>query len=254
MHIQQIRNATVILQYAGQTFLIDPMLAEQGRYEPFALGYGEQLRNPTVELPMPIEQILDGVDAVILTHLHLDHYDEVAKEAIPKTLKMFVQNERDADLIRADGFLDVEVLTAQTRFNGISLIKTQGEHGRGEVLLQQMGDVCGVMFKHADEKTLYLAGDTVWYAGVKHEIDAHEPEVIIVNGGKNSVRDQGALIMGEDDIYEVHRAAPDAALVSVHMEAVNHWLLPRADLKRFAQHKGFDAKLLIPEDGESLVF
>ena len=32
MQIQQIRNATLKLSYAGKTFLIDPMLAGQGAY------------------------------------------------------------------------------------------------------------------------------------------------------------------------------------------------------------------------------
>jgi hypothetical protein len=46
------------------------------------------------------------------------------------------------------------------------LIKTKGEHGRGEIL-KLAGLVCGVVFKHQSEKTLYIAGDTVWYVAVQ---------------------------------------------------------------------------------------
>ncbi|MCY9191071.1 MBL fold metallo-hydrolase, partial [Bacillus mojavensis] len=35
MNIQQIRNATLVVEYAGEKFLIDPMLAEKGAYPPF---------------------------------------------------------------------------------------------------------------------------------------------------------------------------------------------------------------------------
>lgn len=35
MYIQQIRNATLVVEYTGKTFLIDPMLAEKGTYPPF---------------------------------------------------------------------------------------------------------------------------------------------------------------------------------------------------------------------------
>ena len=35
MNITQIRNATIIVQYAGKKFLIDPMLADKGAYPPF---------------------------------------------------------------------------------------------------------------------------------------------------------------------------------------------------------------------------
>ena len=49
---------------------------------------------------MPVEELLAGVDAVILTHTHLDHWDEAAQKAIPKDLPLFVQNEEDARLVR----------------------------------------------------------------------------------------------------------------------------------------------------------
>ncbi|MCY9191105.1 MBL fold metallo-hydrolase, partial [Bacillus mojavensis] len=35
MNIQQIRNSTLVVEYAGKKFLIDPMLAEKGAYPPF---------------------------------------------------------------------------------------------------------------------------------------------------------------------------------------------------------------------------
>ena len=36
MHITQIRNATLLVEYAGKTLLIDPLLAERGAYPGFA--------------------------------------------------------------------------------------------------------------------------------------------------------------------------------------------------------------------------
>ena len=37
------------------------------------------LRNPLVELPMRAEDTFKDVDAIILTHTHEDHWDEVHK-------------------------------------------------------------------------------------------------------------------------------------------------------------------------------
>ena len=45
--------------------------------------------NPLVDLPMPVEDIINGIDAVIVTHLHLDHWDDIAKEVLPKEIKLF---------------------------------------------------------------------------------------------------------------------------------------------------------------------
>ncbi|MFP3458551.1 MBL fold metallo-hydrolase, partial [Psychrobacter sp. SIMBA_152] len=77
MKIQQIRNATVVLDYAGTRLLVDPYLAEQGAYPGFEGTANSHLRNPTAPLPMPVAEIIDA-DAVILTHVHPDHWDEAA--------------------------------------------------------------------------------------------------------------------------------------------------------------------------------
>lgn len=250
MNIQQIRNATLVVDYAEKKFLIDPFLAEKGAYPPFPNSLRQDQNNPLVSLPVSIDDLINEVDAVIVTHLHLDHYDEAAKEALPKKIKMFVQNEEDANAVKNDGFQNVEVLKEDTVFEDINLIKTKGEHGRGEIL-KLAGLVCGVIFKHDTEKTLYIAGDTVWYEGVQEAIDTHTPEVIVVNAGDNQFLEGGSLVMGKDDVYEVYKAAPAAKIITSHMEAVNHWTLSREELKSFLNNKGISANVLVPNDGES---
>ncbi|MGG0576225.1 MBL fold metallo-hydrolase [Priestia aryabhattai] len=253
MKITHIRNATLLVEYGGKTFLIDPMLAEKGTYPPFPNSIRQDQNNPLVSLPLSVEEIIEGIDAVILTHLHLDHFDDAAKQALPNNIKMFVQNEEDAAVVRADGFKNVEVLTKNTVFEGIQLSKTKGEHGRGEIL-KRTGLVCGVVFKHKSEKTLYVAGDTVWYSAVEEEINTHQPDVIVVNGGDNQFLEGGSLVMGKEDIYEVHKAAPHATILSVHMEAVNHWTLSREELKSFINETDMASRVLVPNDGEVYTF
>lgn len=253
MKINQIRNATILVEYANKKFLIDPMLAEKGTYPPFPNSPRQDQNNPLVSLPTPVENIIEGIDAVIVTHLHLDHFDEAAQRILPKDIKMFVQNEEDATEVKNAGFQNVEVLQEDTVFEGIQLIKTKGEHGRGEIL-KLAGLVCGVIFKHHSEKTLYVAGDTVWYDEIQKTIDTHKPEIIVVNGGDNQFFEGGSLIMGKEDIYEVYKAAPDAKIIVVHMEAVNHWNLSREELNRFINEKEMSSTVLVPDDGESYTF
>ncbi|MFC5587835.1 MBL fold metallo-hydrolase [Sporosarcina soli] len=259
MDIQLIRNATLVVQYAGKKFLIDPMLAEKGAYPPFGPQAGfppaprQDQNNPLVGLPTSIDNIVSNLDAVIVTHLHLDHWDDAAIEALPKDIQLFVQNDEDASVIRNAGFTNIEILQENTVFKGIQFIKTKGEHGRGP-LVELAGQVCGVVFKHPDEKTLYLAGDTVWYAAVQQVIETHKPEVIVVNGGDNQFLEGGSLVMGKEDIYEVYKAAPNAKVISTHMEAVNHWTLSREELRNFTNEKGISSNVLVPDDGESYTF
>jgi L-ascorbate metabolism protein UlaG (beta-lactamase superfamily) len=253
MHIKLIRNATLVVDYADKKFLIDPMLAAKGTYRPFPNSVRQDQYNPLVDLPEPVENILDGIDAVILTHLHLDHFDESAKALLPKDIKIYVQNQEDANDVKESGFTNVEILTENTILDNIQLVKTKGEHGRGKVL-KLAGNVCGVILKHADEKTLYIAGDTVWYEAIQDTIEKQQPEVIVVNGGDNQFLEGGSLVMDRKDILEVANAAPHATVLSVHMEAVNHWGLSREELRHFLTEQEIADKVIVPNDGEALNF
>lgn len=253
MNIHLIRNATIVVEYSGKNFLIDPMFAEKGTYPPFPNSPRQDQNNPLVSLPTSIDNIIKDIDAVIVTHLHPDHWDDAAKDTLPKEIKIFSQNEEDATEIRNAGFQNVEVLQEDTVFEGIQLIKTKGEHGRGEIL-KLAGLVCGFVFKHSSEKTLYVAGDTVWYEGVQAAIDTHKPKIIVVNAGDNQFFEGGSLVMGKEDVYEVYKTAPDSKIIAVHMEAVNHWTLSREELKSFANEKGISSNVLVPDDGEAYSF
>lgn len=251
--LTQVRNATLLLDYAGSKFLIDPLFAEKGAFPGFPGSASSQFSNPLVALPLPVAQLLD-VDAVIVTHLHIDHWDDAAKAAIPKDKPLFAQNEEDATAIRADGFTDVRVLTDKTEFNGVTLSRTAGQHGTDEALqaLPILGQVCGVVFSHPEFSTLYVAGDTVWNTHVEAAIIKHKPDVIVLNVGNAVIMGFDPIIMGLEDALAVHRAAPEATLVASHMEAINHCILSRATLRDFSVRHGFDKKLHIPADGETL--
>ena len=116
MKITQIRNATQIIDYAGKTFLIDPMLAPKGTYPGFEGTVNSHVRNPMVELPLPLEDIID-VDAVLLTHTHPDHWDETAVNSIPKDKRIFVQHKSDEAILLQQGFTNVQIFCEETSAN-----------------------------------------------------------------------------------------------------------------------------------------
>ncbi|CAM4047038.1 MBL fold metallo-hydrolase [Deinococcus marmoris] len=254
MQIQQIRNATLKLTYAGKTFLIDPMLAEQGAYPGLEGTVNSDRRNPTVALPVQLSELF-AVDAVIVTHTHQDHWDDVAQQQVPRTLPIFVQHDADAQLVRSAGFTDVRLLSETSEFGGVTLTKTSGQHGSDAAIAaigEILGEVSGVVFRHPDEKTLYLAGDTLYNDHVQQALGAYHPEVIILNCGDAQVVGLGSIIMNKEDVLAVHRAAPDAILVASHMEAVNHSVLSRDELRTFAAEQGCAAQLLVPDDGQAV--
>jgi hypothetical protein len=58
--------------------------------------------------------------------------------------------------------------------------------------------------------------------------------------------------MDVEDVALVCRAAPEALVVAVHMEAVNHCVVGREDLRRGLATEGLDGRVAIPADGETL--
>ncbi|WP_312269306.1 MBL fold metallo-hydrolase [Pseudescherichia sp.] len=258
MKLTQIRNATLVLEYAGKRFLIDPILAEKEAWPGFSGTARSHLRNPRVELPVAVDELLN-VDAVIVTHTHLDHWDEAAQQIIPKDKTIFSQHEADAALIREQGFTDVRVLKLKNNYAGITIIKTDGQHGSDEAYANPemaafLGDACGLIFSHENEKVLYIAGDTIWVKPYADSLATYTPDVVVINAGFAQVDGYGAIIMGTDDILRTHQALPDAVVVASHLEAINHCLLTRSEIKEFVQMHGIQQSVRIPEDGETLIF
>ena len=261
VEVQQIRNATVKIDFSGTTFLVDPMLSPKGGFPGFEGTYRSELRNPLVEMPFSVDEVLKSVEAVVVTHTHTDHWDEAAQQQIPKNLPVFVQNEVDAKTIRAQGFKDVRVLKGSTTFNGVKLSKTGGQHGSDlwfadPARSEAMGPVMGVVFSAPKAKTVYVAGDTVWRTEVDQALKQHKPDVVILNTGSALMTgwEEHPIIMGKQDTLQATKAAPHAAIVAVHMDAVNHMSLTRKALREFVQDQKIEQRVLIPEDGETLGF
>lgn len=256
--LTQIRNATLRLDYAGTRFLIDPMLSDKQAFPGFPGTARSALRNPRVALPLSVSELLD-VDIVIVTHTHPDHWDEAAQKQMSKQQVIYTQHQRDADLLRSQGFTAVKILDDVNTIIGISVMKTPCQHGSDQAyaipeLAASLGKVCGLIFRHADEKTLYISGDTVWTAAFADTLESQAPDVVVLNIGEATVDGVGSIILKKEDALRTHRIVPNAVIVGSHLEAVNHCLLSRAALRAYAAAQGIEQCVVVPEDGETLQF
>lgn len=246
MKLQLLRNATLKLSYGGRTILVDPYFAPRHSLPSFA----GRSPNPLVDLPLPVEEILAGVELVIVSHLHSDHFDGSAQKAVSKHLPVICQPGDEATIAGA-GFTDVTPLTTSTDWNGLRLTRCEGSHGLGPVV-EKMGNVMGFMLETPGEPKLYWAGDTVLYPPVIETVRRAEPD-IIVSHSCGACWDGDLIVMDADQTTSLCETAPRSIVVATHMEALDHATVDRNDLRRAADAKGIPAtRLIIPRDGETI--
>jgi L-ascorbate metabolism protein UlaG (beta-lactamase superfamily) len=241
-----IRHATLVVEYAGSRLLVDPMLGEPGSAPPVP-DTPNQRPNPLVPLPVPAPELVSNVDALLVTHLHKDHLDDTAEQALPRSLPLACQPE-DAEHLRGLGFEDVRPVDGSIDLLGISVSRTGGRHGTGEIA-DALAPVSGFVLRADGEPTLYIAGDTIWCDEVSQALTEHSPGVVVVNAGGARFLEGDPITMTPDDVLATAGAAGDAVVVAVHMEAINHCPLTRADLRARLREEGLAEQVTVPEDG-----
>jgi L-ascorbate metabolism protein UlaG (beta-lactamase superfamily) len=233
MTIRLIRHATLLVDIQGVTFLVDPMLDPKDARPPIANTEPEH-RNPLVDLPVAPEEPVEQADAVLVTHLHADHFDDTAATLIGHRRPVYCQPEDEATL-NERGVTDTHPIHDTMTVGPVHITRTGGQHGFGD-LADMLGPVSGFVLDD-----LYIAGDTVWCEDVEHAIAAHKPTTIVLNAGGARFVGSERIVMDAEDIQRVQSAAPDAHVIAVHLEAINHCPITRAEVRAL----GVEA----PDDG-----
>jgi L-ascorbate metabolism protein UlaG (beta-lactamase superfamily) len=234
MKLTLVRHATLLLETSGVRVLVDPMLDEAGARPPIE-DTPNQVRNPLVGLPTPAAALVAGIDGVIVTHLHEDHFDDTAERLLARDVPLLTQ-PGSLDELRRRGF------TAATDdpdgWLGLEIARTGGQHGTGEIGAA-LGPVSGFIVDG-----VYIAGDTIWCDEVAQALDRHRPGAIIVNGSGARFLEGDPIVMNARDVEAVCDAT-DARVVVVHLESINH-CIERRDV-----YSALDS-VVVPDDGQRI--
>ena len=191
----------------------------------------------------------------MLTHIHPDHIDVNFADGtvgalLDKNISIFAQNENDAEVLKKSAFSDVKILSeGSIQIDNVKLTKTPARHGK----IEPMCDACGVIFQADNEKTLYIAGDTIWFDGVKKTLQEFSPDVVVLNACAAEFLKFGRLIMDDEDVDCVHQTLPDAKIFITHMDNMPHAKITRQKMRGLMAMRGIE-NYFMPEDGEVLKF
>jgi L-ascorbate metabolism protein UlaG (beta-lactamase superfamily) len=206
-----------------------------------------------VDLPCTPEEVVQGIEMALVSHLHVDHFDPLAEELLPKELPLFCQPGDDARLAKK-GFQSITMVEPAVQWQGITLTRTPGQHGAGE-WAKRMGNVSGFIWQAEGEPTVYWTGDTIWYAPVEQVIKDARPDIIITHSSGARFGDSNPIVMDAQQTIAVCKAAPQTTIIAIHMDTLDHGTVTRADLRKVAASEGVaPEQLLIPADGEILTF
>ena len=245
MRIQLLRNATLLLNYAGKKIIIDPNFAGKHTMPSYT---GSSL-NPLVDLPCNPLNIIKDLDFTIISHLHTDHFDCIAQNLLPKNLPILCQSE-DTYEIRSNGFQNVLPIIDYIVWEEIEITRIICQHGSGKVL-QEMGTASGFIFKNKHEPSIYWAGDTVWNNIIKETIVKVKPNIIVTHSCGAVWGDGVLIVMDAKQTVSVCLAAPTSTVIATHMDSFDHATVSRVNLRKFAEANNISTKqLLIPLDGE----
>lgn len=257
MKIQQLRNATIIVDIGQHRILVDPMLAGRAVLPPLRLFAGLQ-RNPLVDLPAEAEQALQSVTHCLITHCqkgHFDHLDRAGKRWLRERRIPVICTPHDAVHLAARG-LNVQPLPEThelgSPFLGGSIRSVRCTHGRG-VIGRFMEHGVGYLIGMPGEPRLYLSGDTVLTPAIEDFVRRHQPGICVIPAGGARFDLGGEIIMGLDDALAFTRLA-DGVVVANHLEALSHCPVSRRALVLAAREAGLEDRLRVPADGEVLEF
>ena len=254
-----IGTATVLIRYAGLTLLTDPNFLHRG--QTVHLGYGLRSRRLT-EPAMGLAD-LPPLDAIVLSHLHEDHFDRVAARSLDRALPI-VTTPHAARALAKKGFYRTAPLSSWQDMTiakgGIRLRLTAmpGRHGP-RLFSWLLPPVMGSMLEFetaAGEPLLrlYITGDTLIHDALR-AIPRRYPHIDHALLHLGGTRVLGVLVTmdGKQGVEAMKLIRPKIA-IPIHYNDYTVFKSPLSDFQRHVRAAGLEERVRYLNHGDAYTF
>lgn len=248
-----VGNATTVVSLGSFTFLTDPNFIHRGQRA--YLGWGlstRRLTDPAVE-----PEDLPALDAVVLSHLHGDHFDRVARDRLDRTPPV-LSTPAAVRRLRSWGFSGTALETwerhtlvkdgEELRVTAVPAVHARGLLGR--MLPPVMGSIVEHVVDGAVRRRVYFSGDTLTGSHVD-EVRERFPDIdaAVVHLGGTRVLLRTVTMDGPMGVDFVGRIRP-AVTVPVHHDDYTVFRSPLSDFLDRARAADLATTLRCPRHGE----
>ncbi|WP_330342111.1 MBL fold metallo-hydrolase [Streptomyces sp. NBC_00557] len=252
LDLQFIGTATVLLRYGDLTLLTDPNFLHRG--ERAHLGYG--LTSPRSTEPALDVTDLPPLDAVVLSHLHGDHWDRAARRHLDRSVPVVTTPHAARRLStwqgfhRAGGLRTWESCTFQQGGSQVRITALPGRHSLHPVLRRLLPPVMGSLLEFGPRSgtvgtRLYVSGDTLLYDGLD-EIARRFPGTDLAVLHLGGTRLPGGFVVTMDGAQgaELARRLGFPRILPVHYDDYPVFRSPLADFRTAAERLGLGDRLV----------
>jgi L-ascorbate metabolism protein UlaG (beta-lactamase superfamily) len=255
--LEFVGTATTLLRLGPFTLLTDPNFLHRGQRVYLGKGlFSKRLTEPSLQ-----PEQLPPLDAVLLSHLHGDHFDRIARDRLPRDLRILSTPAASRKLTQwgfgeAHGMDTWETVALSEGDSSLRVTSVPGVHGPGPVkhlMPPVMGTVLELTGPGRDAPfRVYITGDTLrrpWLREVTERTGPLDAMVIHLGG----TRAFGVLVTmdGGQGADLVDLLAP-ARTVPVHFDDYTVFRSPLRDFLDECERRDSPTRLVSVGRGETV--
>jgi L-ascorbate metabolism protein UlaG (beta-lactamase superfamily) len=250
-----VGTATTLIKLGAFTLLTDPNFLHKGQRAYLGKGlWSKRLTEPAMQ-----PEHLPELDAIVLSHLHGDHFDRVAKAGLPRSQPVITTPSAARRLGRwgfeARGLSTWSTETLHRDGETLTVESLPGIHARG-VMGALLPPVMGSLLEHrvAGElrRRVYVSGDTLTGGHISEIAERHRDiDVAVMHLGGTRVLFHTVTMDADEGVDFLQRVQPEHA-IPIHHDDYGVFRSPVSDFERAAASAGLDGLVRRVRRGETV--